>query len=591
MVSARLVDHPDSPEEQQMRPIPKMMFAAGEEPVGVRVLTYQSSSVLKRIFNALEEDEVEIIRQSSFVEVVTVSSLIKMLYRKTVKDKEIRIKYACLALLESVLLPTSLNMKISREHAEAIEDLGEFFASLWGRLSFDLLMGSIKERDEIGLSQNTIVVKGFVLGLQLVLVEAVPALTEVVDDTGSSSESDVKDLDGVGRDIFRKKHTLNPAHARSVDKRTDVIVHSILDDDPLQPLDAGNLAYSDEEQDSRVENLVEGIKGNINYNYSSFEGGMRQIDVECMRQSSKGSSKSKKANNLHNNVERIDPSYVAATVIEKMKPRLDLLEKNQNAASSTLVEMEGRVVRQVESVLVKFKEDMINSVKDMVSGLCKDYLAAHVGPQYVTPPVRNDVSGTSNHTTPVADQNEVTIRNVLRNLSDYSTPPRSTRMSQDENRTPTMKDNHGSGYECVTPVPPNGAQSANSESRARQSSFQQRLELHKRKAHNVEEEPSFSLGLTQEEQSVGIVNVSVREDEFADLVPPIHVADNIEERQLCRKSKRQKTVPSGLLETYQCGPHLLSRLREYRKFIFLLDDMSAMERKFEKLSSDVKRNS
>ena len=152
--------------------------------------------------------------------------------------------------------------------------------------------------------------------------------------------------------------------------------------------------------------------------------------MEYMRQFCKGSSKSKKANNLQNNVERNDPSYVAATVIEKMKPRLDLLEKNQNVASSTLVEMEGRVVRQVESVLVKFKEDMINSVKDMVSGLCKDYLAAHVGPQYVTPPVRNDVSGTSNHTTPVADQNEVTIRNVLRNLSDYSTPPRSTRMSQ-----------------------------------------------------------------------------------------------------------------------------------------------------------------
>ena len=66
MVSARLVDHPDSPEEEEMRPIPYMMFAAGEEPVGVRVLTYQSSSILKRIFNALEEDEVEIIRQSSF---------------------------------------------------------------------------------------------------------------------------------------------------------------------------------------------------------------------------------------------------------------------------------------------------------------------------------------------------------------------------------------------------------------------------------------------------------------------------------------------------------------------------------------------
>lgn len=66
MVSARLVDPPESPEEHEMRPIPDMMFAAGEEPVGVRVLTYQSSSALKRIFNALDEDEVDIIRRSSF---------------------------------------------------------------------------------------------------------------------------------------------------------------------------------------------------------------------------------------------------------------------------------------------------------------------------------------------------------------------------------------------------------------------------------------------------------------------------------------------------------------------------------------------
>ena len=96
-------------------------------------------------------------------------------------------------------------MKISRDHAEAIEDLGEFFSFPWGRLAFDLLMSSIKERDEIALSQNTIAVKGFVLALQLVLVEVVPALTEVVDDTGSSSESDIEDLDGLGRDCWGQK--------------------------------------------------------------------------------------------------------------------------------------------------------------------------------------------------------------------------------------------------------------------------------------------------------------------------------------------------------------------------------------------------
>lgn len=116
-------------------------------------------------------------------------------------------------------------------------------------------------------------------------------------------------------------------------------------------------------------------------------------------------------------------------------------------------------------------------------------------------------------------------------------------------------------------------------------------ELHKRQALNLADEPSFSLGLTQEEQSLGVVNVLGAEDELADLLPAINVADNIEESQLSRKSKRQKTVPSGLVETYQCGPHLLSRLRESQKFIFLLDDMSDMERKFEKLSSNLNRNS
>ena len=85
-----------------------------------------------------------------------------------------------------------------------------------------MLMSSIKERDEIALSQNTIALKGFALAIQLVMVAAVPALTEVVQDSCSSSDSDSEDIDGSGRDIFTKKRTLNPAHARNLDKRTDV---------------------------------------------------------------------------------------------------------------------------------------------------------------------------------------------------------------------------------------------------------------------------------------------------------------------------------------------------------------------------------
>lgn len=66
MVRARIVDLPDSPEDEPLRAIPPMIFAVGEEPVGVRVLTYLSSGAITRIYNALEEEEVQIIRQSSF---------------------------------------------------------------------------------------------------------------------------------------------------------------------------------------------------------------------------------------------------------------------------------------------------------------------------------------------------------------------------------------------------------------------------------------------------------------------------------------------------------------------------------------------
>lgn len=59
-------------------------------------------------------------------------------------------------------------------------------------------MISIKNRDEVSLSQDTIALKGFALALQLVIVEAVPSLTEVVQEAFSSSDSDSEDeeIDG-----------------------------------------------------------------------------------------------------------------------------------------------------------------------------------------------------------------------------------------------------------------------------------------------------------------------------------------------------------------------------------------------------------
>ncbi|KAL0875347.1 hypothetical protein Bca101_025052 [Brassica carinata] len=47
-------------------PFPSRMFDSGEEPIGVRVTPYHKPSCIRKILNALEPDEVQAIRESTF---------------------------------------------------------------------------------------------------------------------------------------------------------------------------------------------------------------------------------------------------------------------------------------------------------------------------------------------------------------------------------------------------------------------------------------------------------------------------------------------------------------------------------------------
>ncbi|KAH0885570.1 hypothetical protein HID58_061666 [Brassica napus] len=93
---------------------------------------------------------------------------------------------------------------------------------------FDMLMSSIKEMDEITLSQNSIAVKGFVLAIHLVVVESFSSLTEVVVEHCSSSEPDSDDDDDADecRQKLGKKHILSPIHARLVDSKSEKMMAS-----------------------------------------------------------------------------------------------------------------------------------------------------------------------------------------------------------------------------------------------------------------------------------------------------------------------------------------------------------------------------
>lgn len=99
--------------------------------------------------------------------------------------------------------------------------------------------------------------------------------------------------------------------------------------------------------------------------------------------------------------------------------------------------------------------------------------------------------------------------------------------------------------------------------------------------------PSFSLGLTQELHGNGGEN-HVKQVAEEERNVEVNVADNIDCGVSTRKSKRQKTVPSGLVEDYLCGANLISRQRNSQRCVFVLQNMEEMRRKYANLVTKLK---
>jgi len=152
---------------------------------------------------------------------VTVERVIAMLKKRVVTDREIRLRYACLALVDGFLLPTSHYPKIIKDHAEMSEDLQGFLSYPWGRLSFEMMMTSIKEREVEQLATTCVAVQGLLYALQLVVLEAVPAIQEgpqidevVLSDSDAEAAADVATRPGVA---------LKLGNAKNVDSNCEVM--------------------------------------------------------------------------------------------------------------------------------------------------------------------------------------------------------------------------------------------------------------------------------------------------------------------------------------------------------------------------------
>ena len=100
-----------------------------------------------------------------------------------------------------------------------IRDFDEFFAYPWGRVSFEMLMSSIKERDEVALTQSTITLQGYVQSLHMVMTKAVPALTELVRQDSPTDAAGDDDGDFA---FPPSKNGIKPAHARTLEAADNV---------------------------------------------------------------------------------------------------------------------------------------------------------------------------------------------------------------------------------------------------------------------------------------------------------------------------------------------------------------------------------
>ncbi|KAF8111929.1 hypothetical protein N665_0071s0068 [Sinapis alba] len=580
--------------QTQFLDIPERIFAAGEEPAGVRVTPYHKACGIRQILNALDSEEVDLVRLSPFgkmVEIadkptfsgrfgryiisrqlkvtkkheawflfagkpirfslrefavvtglncqkfpsrtkkrskkhitekpywgelfgtlkeVHVSSVIRMLKKKTIADKELRLKHAYLALLASVILPTTHTPHISQDHAELIKDLNAFFAYPWGRVSFDMLMCSIKERKEVSLAQNTIALKGFVLSLQLVMVEAVPSLTEVVQD-GSSSGSEGESGEEDDNNVHKKsdKKSISPGHARDIDAAGQAQVCSIISHSASEIHNSPELEWSDDEEDAKVENMVALIQQRFHFSTANFCGGLSKLELNRLREEAKAESLNRKSSktktsNSASVQDGLDSGFVA-TIVK------DCVQENCFRIASQITILQ-EAFDSFQSLVLSNMKDMFDKLDENVEKMT--LLSDLAGKEYSVAP-----EGTHQDPTPVGSDAEEIGEDAGHPAQQ---PPR-------EQQTKACYTETNSTLDPDLFFP----------------------------------EPTFSLGLTHEIQPP----VKVIANDIVDGEPVAEhdktISEDVAEAVVgCRKSKRQKVPPRSLLGHYECDIHFLNRARQ-----------------------------
>ncbi|KAL0876042.1 hypothetical protein Bca101_025747 [Brassica carinata] len=461
-------------------PFPERVFAVGEEPTGVRVTPYHKAGAIRKILNALEPDELEHIRVSPFGKLIEIA------------DKP----------------------------------------SFSGRVSFDMLMSSIKERKEVSLSQNTIALKGFVLALQLVIVECIPALTEVVQD-GSSSDGETGVDDDCPQTDNAGRKGISPGHARDTDAAEKALVESIMLDGNGETSLAPEYQWSDDEEDVLVSNMLNLIDEGFGFTSSCFLGGATKQDVCRMREVSKAELVNRKTVKSKNGTssqvqDGLDIDLLASIVREKLKDDFQLL----HGSIATIQEAANGFT---ETILVNVN-DVFGIVQDCVGQLATISQDLHkLGTAAPVSHVKTEKRRAN-----VVDAGTQTIPDPTSIISDAI-----HFANQSSDSAPDDCQIESNSKTDATGLTGNGNQEAGLDPAM------------------LFPNPTFSLGLTQEGRLDPANNVNATVDSDHEVSDEPDVEDSREEvGARFRISKRQKVPTKLLMGEYECDKGFLNRARK-----------------------------
>ncbi|XP_024011368.1 uncharacterized protein LOC112086628 [Eutrema salsugineum] len=363
--------------------LPRRIITAGDEPWGQRVITYQKFSIIQDLISALDEDEIDFIRQSPLgklleipsmplevkrkneiwilfaghpirfslrefkivtglncgrfpvdlskkrksanypmydrlfdkKEDVTVERVIAILKAKRSLSKENRLRMACLVLVDGILVPTVHypRVRVVKEHAEMTEDLKTFMEYPWGRLSFDMMITSIQGLDLRKLAKANVAVQGLFAALQLVVLEAVPAIGDCLNPVGGG------EVDSDDNFIPHQRHhlQLKLSHAREVDEACEDLVTCIIRPEVEFDPDEEDLSWADDPADPKVDKILKLIAEGFKFTSEMFTGGKNHP---------KSLSKSKKGEALVGEHDIIQREFFSATLKENNKALLAALQ-------------------------------------------------------------------------------------------------------------------------------------------------------------------------------------------------------------------------------------------------------------------------